>query len=237
MISYISNVFNQFGIELDKDKADKLLKYYEMLIETNNKFNLTSITDFDEVIVKHFLDSAAILRFHEYFSGDLIDVGTGAGFPGLVLAILCPELNVTLLESINKKTVFLKDVSSRLSLNNVNVISGRAEDFGNTDSPIRETFDYAVSRAVARLNVLMEYLMPFVKVGGELICFKSNDVTEEIRESENARLTLGGESKDLIEFDLPESSGGRAFYICKKIKPTPPKYPRRAGIPTKKPII
>ena len=168
----VYDIFLNQDFEITEEDIVALIKYYELLREYNSKFNLTSITENDEVIIKHFLDSAMLTKFLSDTTGkSFIDIGTGAGFPGMVLAIFMPHSNFTLVEASNKKCMFLNAVKTELSLDNVSVICGRAEELGREDS-LREKYDFALSRAVARLNTLLEYLFPFVKVNGKIVCYK-----------------------------------------------------------------
>ncbi len=232
----IIGIFNEFGIDIDENISNKLGTYYETLLEYNAKFNLTTITEYNEVVIKHFLDSASIIKFSpDIIDGKIIDVGTGAGFPGLVIAILCRGLGVTLVEASKKKVDFLQIVCKKLSLNNVKIVNGRIEEIGR-DTRYREKFDFSVSRAVARLNILVEYLLPLVSCGGGVICYKSGNYKEELREAENAISILGGEYKNTFAFELPENMGERNLVLIGKIRETDSKYPRRVGIPAKRPL-
>lgn len=233
----IKKVFFDNGIDISDSQSEMLYSYYNFLVQENRNTNLTSITDFEDVLIKHFLDSAYSVKFFpDIFSSSLIDVGTGAGFPGLVLSIVCPDSNITLLETSGKRVSFLNHAIELLTIKNVNVIKGRAEDFGK-DSHLRESFDYSTSRAVAPLNILLEYLFPFIKVGGHCIAYKGSDISDEIDNSIKALTVLGGDNYSIEKFFLPNDFGGRTFFISKKINPTPLNYPRRAGIPSKRPII
>lgn len=236
MIDTIRKTFSEFDIPIDDKSAEKLLIFYNELVIANESVNLTAITDFKEVVIKHFLDSASFVRSKEDLSDkSIIDVGTGAGFPGLVLAILCPGLKVTLLETLNKRCRFLEDISLKLDLDNVKIINGRAEDFGK-NTGFREKFDYSTSRAVASLDILSEYLLPFVKVGGFMVAYKGKNSSEEVEVAENAVLSLGGKFKGTFDYSLPEDSGERALLLFEKISNTPEKFPRKAGIPSKRPL-
>lgn len=201
--------------------------YLKELLEWNKKFNLTSITDPEEIRIKHFEDSLAILQVLQLSNQSVIDVGTGAGFPGIPLKIACPEISLTLLEATKKKVEFLKHIVSILKLKNVEIIWGRAEDIAKQK---RESFDLAVSRAVARLNVLCEYCLPLVKIGGLFVAYKEEKVEEEVEEAKNAIAVLGGNLREIKKFPL------RSLVIIDKIKPSPVKYPRRAGMAKKKPL-
>jgi len=221
---------------LSETQARQFEKYYELLVQKNEVMNLTAITEFDEVLIKHFLDSCeAAPLLHE--NASLIDVGTGAGFPGIPIKIVRPDVKVCLLDALAKRIDFLKEVVEALSLEGVDCLHGRAEDFaGNGSSPkLRESFDYAVSRAVAQLSVLAEYCLPFVKVGGFFIAYKSGDIEEELAGAAHALEVLGGKVSEVKRFSLPNGDE-RSLVLIQKISETPAAYPRRAGKPTKKPL-
>ena len=213
------NKSNMIEVNLNEDQASKFYSYMNLLVEWNEKMNLTAITEPNEVILKHFVDSLTISKYIDK-GASLIDVGTGAGFPGIPLSI-ANEVNVTLLDSLNKRINFLNEVIKELDLENIEAIHSRAEDFGSKE---REKYDIATSRAVASLNVLVEYLLPLVKVGGKCICMKGPHIEEEIENAKKAIKILGGELK-------------RTIIIIKKLKETPAKYPRKAGLPSKEPIM
>lgn len=226
----------ELGLDITKKQEDQFLKYYEILVETNKVMNLTAITELDEVIVKHFIDSLLIVKSIDMNQcNNLIDVGTGAGFPGIPIKIMFPNINVTLLDSLNKRLKFLNNVIEELKLSNIDTVHGRAEDLGH-NSNYREQFDLCVSRAVANLSTLSEYCIPFVKINGKFVSYKSSVSSEEIMESEKAIKVLGGKiiSKDILE--LPCSDMKRTLVVINKIKSVSKKYPRRAGIPSKEPI-
>lgn len=222
-------------------------KYYEMLIEKNKLMNLTAITDYDDVLVKHFVDSLLIYKTTDkldILNNDesidfnrvkLIDVGTGAGFPGIPLKICNPDMTVHLLDSLNKRIGFLNEVIDALDLKNTDAIHGRSEDFGR-DKEFREQYDIAVSRAVADLSVLSEYCIPFVKVGGYFVSYKGDNASEEIKTAEKAVKLLGGEVSDILKVPLPGADAVRTFVMIKKVRSTPGKYPRKAGTPAKTPL-
>ena len=226
------NYIDKFNI--DSSKKEKFDKYLELLQEWNNKINLTAITDKDGIELKHFYDSLTISEYIKPNSS-LIDVGTGAGFPGIPLKIKDESIKLTLLDSLNKRLLFLEEVEKELKLENVENVHGRAEDIGQ-DKKFREKFDYATSRAVARLSVLVEYLLPFVKIGGYCICMKGPNIEEELKDAEKAIKVLGGEIEKIDNFKLENDENERNIIIIKKIKNTPKQYPRKAGIPTKEPI-
>lgn len=229
----------EFHITLSDVQAEQFLIYYEMLVERNQAVNLTAITDFDEVLKKHFIDSLSLVK--AYNLGDveteisLIDIGTGAGFPGIPLKIAFPNLKVTLMDSLNKRVDFLNEVIGILGLSQIDAIHGRAEDYAKPGQ-LRENYDLCVSRAVANLSVLSEYCLPYVKVGGKFISYKSEKVTEEINDAEYAIGILGGKVEEQISFTLPDSDINRNLVVIIKQSETPSKYPRKAGKIDKKPL-
>lgn len=229
-----SKLSKDFDLELDDKKIMKFYKYMKLLQEWNEKINLTAITEDKEVIIKHFIDCLTIAKNIEN-GAKIIDVGTGAGFPGIPLKIYNESLNLTLLDSLNKRTIFLKEVIDSLELENVEIVHGRAEDFAQ-DNLYRECYDYAVSRAVAPLNILLEYLVPYIKINGKVIAMKGSNGADEIKESKNALKIL--ESKIIAEEKilLPENSGERYIIIVEKTRKTNKTYPRKAGIPKKNPL-
>ena len=225
-----------FGVELNDNQLSQFYTYYEMLIEWNEKINLTAITDFDEVLKKHFLDSIAIGRIiSQRDSVSMLDIGTGAGFPGIPIKIAFPNIEIVLMDSLNKRVTFLNEVITALSLTKIEAIHGRAEDFAKKDL-LREKFDYCVSRAVANLSSLCEFCLPYVKVGGKFISYKSEKAKEEMTASKNAISILGGGNVGCDEFILPDTDFNRTFVIIEKVKETPSKYPRKAGTPIKQPL-
>ena len=226
----------ELGVELSEHQIKQFLKYYELLVEWNEFMNLTAITEYDEVMKKHFVDSLSLIKTYDIKKSiRLIDVGTGAGFPGLALKIAYPNFKVTLLDSLNKRIKFLDEVIMQLGLTDIETIHGRAEDFAKPDK-LREKFDVVVSRAVANLTSLSEYCLPYVKVGGEFISYKSEKMNEEMENAKKAISVLGGKFDRSTEFNLPESDIYRNLVVIKKVKETPKKYPRKAGLPTKEPI-
>lgn len=229
------NLLKQWNIEVNDDQLNQFQKYYEMLIEWNDKINLTAITELEDVIYKHFLDSSALLRFMDLSGKSIIDVGTGAGFPGIVLKILCPLSKVTLLDSLNKRIVFLDEVINELGLTNISAVHGRAEDCAH-DKLFRERYDIVTSRAVANLSTLSEYCLPFAKVNGMFIPYKSGNIDEEIICSEKAVSILGSSVEKVEKFVLPETDFDRSLVFIKKNKMTVKQYPRKAGTPTKSPL-
>ena len=223
----------EWNIELNEIQLAQLEKYYEMLVEKNKVMNLTGITEWDEVLEKHFLDSISLIRVMNLRQNiSVIDMGTGAGFPGIPLKIAFPELKVTLADSLNKRVLFLQEVIDVLGLEDIEAIHGRAEDLAR-DKKYREAYDLSVSRAVANLSTLSEYCLPFVKKGGSFIALKG-DAEEEVKESLNAFSILGGKLKDKINYNLFESK--RCIIIVDKIKNTPEKYPRGRGKERKSPL-
>lgn len=225
-----------FGVTLTEKQIEQFEKYYELLVEWNKVMNLTGITEFDEVMQKHFVDSVAAAKYVEMEKvNSLIDVGTGAGFPGIPLKIVYPHLQVTLLDSLNKRIKFLNEVVDNLGLTGIETVHGRAEDAAKK-AEYREQFDLSVSRAVANLASLTEYCLPFVKVGGKFVSYKSVAVDEEIVQSKKAVYVLGGEIGKVEKFNLPGSDMERALVMVEKKRSTPKKYPRKAGMPTKEPL-
>lgn len=230
----IRDAFQMLRISLTDRQAEQLLNYYDLLIEKNKVMNLTAITEFEEVLCKHFIDSLIICRLEEP-KGNLIDMGTGAGFPGIPLKIVYPDLHVVLVDSLNKRISFLQDVIQKLGLEHIKAVHGRAEELAKKKE-YREQFDYCVSRAVANLSSLSEYCLPFVKIGGSFISYKSAKVQDELKTGERAILLLGGSLERREDFVLPGSDISRCLLQIRKVKSTPAKYPRKAGIPTKEPL-
>lgn len=226
----------KINIELTEKQIKQFIDYKDMLLEWNEKFNLTAITDEREIILKHFVDCLAISAGAELAGKKIIDVGTGAGFPGVPVKIAFPDTQMTLLDSLNKRITFLEELKNKLGLENVVCIHSRAED-GGLDKNLREGFNLCISRAVANLAVLSEYCLPFVKVGGYFISMKGPDVKDELNESEKAIKVLGGEVKEVKLINIPETDINHSLIIIKKIKPTPSKYPRKAGKAKKEPIM
>lgn len=228
------NSMNSIGIELTDLQLNAFETYYDMLIDRNKVMNLTAITEFDEVMDKHFLDSVYLFRSVELKADyKLIDIGTGAGFPGIPLKIVFPELKITLLDSLNKRVGFLNDVIDELNLNDIEAIHGRAEDIAR-DKAYRASYDIAVSRAVANLSTLSEYCLPFVKIGGKFVSYKSGDCVDEVDNAKAAIHLLGGKINKIDEFSY--SNNSRSFIVIDKVMNTSNKYPRKAGLPSKKPL-
>ena len=241
--NYLEDVFRSLDIILSERQLSQFITYYKLLIEWNEKINLTAITEYEDVCVKHFLDSGSIVKlFSSYkeasdFFKDktMIDVGTGAGFPGICLKILFPDLMLTLMDSLDKRIKFLNEVIKELSLEKIETVHARVEEFAKKNE-YREQFDFATARAVASLPVLSEYCLPFVKVGGEFIAYKSEKADEEVSLSQNAFSVLGGKLKKNVSFVLPGTDYKRAIIVIKKETNTPSGYPRKAGTPVKKPL-
>ena len=231
---FFNEMQKKLTIKLSVEQLEKFYSYMSLLLEWNEKMNLTAITEPNEIILKHFVDSLTILKDISDNS-KVVDVGTGAGFPGIPLSIANESLKITLVDSLNKRLIFLQEVIEKLELKNVEIIHSRAEDFGQ-NKKYRENFDFATSRAVANLSTLSEYLIPLVKINGKCICMKASDVEEEINQAKNAINILGGTIEKIEEFKLPESDIGRTIIIINKQKNTPIKYPRKAGTPSKEPI-
>ena len=228
------NFMDSIGIELTDSQLNAFETYYDMLIDRNKVMNLTAITEFDEVMDKHFLDSVYLFRSIKLKADyKLIDIGTGAGFPGIPLKIVFPELKITLLDSLNKRVGFLNDVIDELNLNDIEAIHGRAEDIAR-DKAYRASYDIAVSRAVANLSTLSEYCLPFVKIGGKFVSYKSGDCADEVDNAKYAIHLLGGKINKIDEFSY--SNNSRSFIVIDKVMNTSNKYPRKAGLPSKKPL-
>lgn len=224
----LQNYIKDYKITLTENQYEQFQKYFELLAEWNEKMNLTAITDESGVALKHFADSLSLLNFVDIpQKSTLADVGTGAGFPGVVLKIARPDIKLTLIDSLNKRLVFLGEVCAQLDIE-AELIHSRAED-GARDEKLRESFDFAVSRAVARMNVLSEYCLPYVKVGGAFCAMKGAQANEEFKESLNAINTLGGKLENKYFFELPENGGERAIAVVRKVRNTPQKYPRQSG--------
>ncbi len=226
----------ELNIALDSKKRMQFQKYFELLVEWNKVMNLTGITEYEEVNEKHFVDSLSIVKSIDMTKvNSVIDVGTGAGFPGIPLKIVFPNLQITLLDSLNKRIKFLNTVIQELDLKNVETVHGRAEDIAKKKE-YRETYDLCASRAVANLSTLTEYCLPFIHIGGYFISYKSGEIEKELKDSARAVKILGGKVEDVIKFSLPGTDIKRSFIKIKKVEVTPKKYPRKAGLPSKEPI-
>ena len=225
----------KIGIVLEEEQIEQFYQYEKLLLIWNEKINLTAITKPEEIILKHFIDSMTIAKYIGA-NKKLIDVGTGAGFPGIPLKIIRKDIQITLLDSLNKRVQFLNEIIKQLKLEEIETVHGRVEEFGK-NKKYREKFDYATSRAVANLTTLSEYLLPLVKIEGKCICMKGSTVKEEIDQSQKAIAILGGKIEEIEAFQLPESDIDRHIVLLRKIKQTPAKYPRKPGTPSKEPIL
>lgn len=237
MSQLFEDKLSELNITLSEKQKEQFQTYYELLVEWNKVMNLTGITDYEEVNEKHFVDSVSIVKAVNINDVDhLIDVGTGAGFPGIPLKIIFPHLQVTLLDSLNKRIKFLNEVVDKLSITGVETIHGRAEDYAK-QKEYREQYDLCVSRAVANLSTLSEYCLPFVHTGGLFVPYKSGEIEEELNHSKHAVHLLGAEIGEVVKFTLPGTDIGRSFVKIKKVKSTAKKYPRKAGLPAKEPLL
>lgn len=226
----------ELGIKQDQNQLERFHKFYQLLIEWNKVMNLTGITEYEDVVEKHFVDSLSIIKAID-LSGihTVIDVGTGAGFPGIPLKIAFPHLRVVLLDSLNKRIKFLDEVISQLGLTEIRTIHGRAEEYARKEE-YREQFDLCVSRAVANLSTLSEYCLPYIQVGGMFVPYKSGEIDDEVEQSKKAVRILGGNIKEVMKFELPGTDIHRSFVLIHKEQHTQKKYPRKAGIPAKEPL-
>ena len=225
----------KLNIEFNNEQIQKFNAYYELLIEWNNKINLTTITEYDDVVSKHFIDSILICGFIDLSGKKIIDIGTGGGFPGIPVKIISPDTDIVLLDSLNKRVNFLNEVISELKLEKIEAIHGRAEDLAH-DKNLRGKFDYSISRAVANLSTLSELCIPFLKKGGTFISYKSENTDEEIKDAESAIKILGSKIERVEESIIPENDIKRRFILIKNIKQVDNRYPRKAGIPKKDPL-
>ncbi|MBE6014770.1 MAG: 16S rRNA (guanine(527)-N(7))-methyltransferase RsmG [Lachnospiraceae bacterium] len=230
------NDLKELGISITDKQLQQFIDYYELLVDWNSRMNLTSITEYGEVIKKHFVDSVSLISFYDFSKVEsIIDVGTGAGFPGIPLKIMLPDISVLLLDSLNKRVNFLNHVIENISLENINAIHSRAEDAG-LDPTYRERYDLCVSRAVANLSTLSEYCLPFVKVGGNFVSYKSADIKDELDSASKALSVLGGNLDKVEEFTIPGTDISRSFVFVNKCKKTGSKYPRKGALPKKHPL-
>lgn len=225
----------ELNISLSDYQIEQFLIYYELLVEKNKVMNLTAITEFSEVVYKHFLDSLSIVKVYRPESDKIIDIGTGAGFPGIPLKIAFPGTNIVLMDSLNKRVRFLDEVIEKLNLSNIKAVHGRAEDYG-VERSYREVFDICTSRAVAKLSTLSEYCLPFIRVGGMFIAYKSGNISQEFKEAKRAIKTLGGRIDGIEEFEIPHTEIKRSLILINKTLITPAIYPRMAGKPSKLPL-
>lgn len=229
-------ILEKWEIPFSKEQQEQLITYYEMLVEKNKVMNLTAITEFEEVLDKHFLDSISLAQYVDLTKPvSVIDLGTGAGFPGMPLKIIFPDLKITLADSLNKRILFLDEVISELGLTDIQTVHARAEDLAH-DPNYREQYDYCVSRAVANLSSLSEYCLPFVRIGGSFISYKSGEIEEELAAAKKAIFLLGGQFDRVIPFQLEGTDLNRSFVVIRKEKKTAKTYPRKSGMPTKKPL-
>lgn len=227
---------NKLHITLDEKQKQQFVDFYNLLVEWNKVMNLTGITEYEEVNEKHFIDSLSLVKAIDINKVEtVIDVGTGAGFPGIPLKIAFPHLKVVLLDSLNKRINFLNTLIDELGLTDIRTIHGRAEDFAK-QTDYREKFDLCVSRAVANLATLSEYCIPYIKKDGLFIPYKSDDIEEELEQSKKAVYVLGGKIQDVVKFQLPGAEIGRSLVVIRKLQNTAKKYPRKAGLPSKEPI-
>lgn len=237
MSEIFESKMNALGIVLTDVQKQQFDKFYELLVEWNRVMNLTGITEYEEVNEKHFVDSVSLVKAIDTDKVQtVIDIGTGAGFPGIPLKIAFPHLKVVLLDSLNKRINFLNVVINELGLTDIKTIHGRAEDYAK-QAEYREQFDICVSRAVANLSTLSEYCIPYVKVGGMFIPYKSGEIDEEVQQAKKAIQILGGKLEEVIKFQLPDTEINRSFVKINKTQNTAKKYPRKAGLPTKEPLV
>lgn len=233
---YMAEVLSDWNITMTEEQKIKFATYYDMLVEKNKVMNLTAITEFDEVVEKHFLDSISLTKVMDLHTDKkVLDLGTGAGFPGIPLKIMFPELKIILADSLNKRILFLNEVIAALHLKDIVAVHARAEELAR-NKDFRETFDLCVSRAVANLSTLSEYCLPFINTSGKFVSYKSGEVDSEVTDAKKAVFLLGGEVEEVVKFDLPNSDIHRSFVVIKKTHPTPKAYPRKAGTPSKSPL-
>ena len=233
---FLINEVNKIGIELTDKQVEQFIRYYELLVEWNSFMNLTGITEYEDVVIKHFADSLSLVKSIDLNQKlSMIDIGTGAGFPGIPLKIAYPHLKVTLLDSLQKRIKFLDEVVMQLGLKDVETIHGRAEDYAKPDK-LREKYDLCVSRAVANLSTLSEYCLPFVKLDGKFISYKSEKLSEELENAKKAIFILGGKFNKQVDFTLNDGEIYRNLVVIDKVQKTPKQYPRKAGTASKNPI-
>lgn len=225
----------EYGISLSDEQINKFSRYAQLIVEWNEKMNLTAITDQKDIVIKHFLDSLSMSTLVSENDKSLIDVGTGAGFPGIPIKIIRKDIKVTLLDSLEKRIKFLKEVCVYLDLDNITQMHGRAEDFG-ANNIYREQYDIATARAVANLSVLLEYCLPLVKIGGIFVAMKGPDVNDEVKDAKKALDILGGKVEQIKSFILPNSDNERTLVVIRKYRQTPTNYPRKSGKPARQPI-
>ncbi len=236
MADFLRENLKKIGCEPSDLQCEQLNNFHKILCEWNEFMNLTGITEYNEVVIKHFVDSLAVNCVYSFKKTDrVVDIGTGAGFPGIPLKIMYPDTRFTLLDSLNKRIKFLDEVIRINSLDGIETLHGRAEDYAR-DKNYREVFDVCVSRAVANLSTLSEYCLPYVKVGGVFISYKAGQLDEELKASERAIKLLGGEIKEVHKLTLPDTDIDRTFVVIKKTAATSKKYPRKAGLPSKEPL-
>lgn len=234
--SLLKSALCQLDIKINESQVKKFQKYMDLIIEWNNKINLTTVINPKEIIIRHFVDAATLFCGNlNYRSSKIIDIGTGPGLPGVVMKIIDDTIDLTLLESVRKKTDFLEIVKSELELENVDIVNDRAENIGN-DTIYREMYDYAVSRAVAQLRVLSEYAIPLLKIGGSFIALKGPKLSEELKNSNNAINILGGTVRDIFDIKVPYDDRNNSIVVIDKTKKSPNKYPRNPGKPKKTPL-
>ena len=236
MADFLRENLKKIGCEPSDLQCEQLNNFHKILCEWNEFMNLTGITEYNEVVIKHFVDSLAVNCVYSFKKTDrVVDIGTGAGFPGIPLKIMYPDTSFTLLDSLNKRIKFLDEVIKIDSLDGIETLHGRAEDYAR-DKNYREAFDVCVSRAVANLSTLSEYCLPYVKAGGVFISYKAGQLDEELKASERAIKLLGGEIKEVHKLTLPDTDIDRTFVVIKKTAATSKKYPRKAGLPSKEPL-
>lgn len=233
MKTFLKESAKKINVFLNDEQVDKFFLYKDLLKEWNEKINLTAITDDEEIMIKHFIDSLTIEKYIDK-NASIIDVGTGAGFPGIPVKIIRDDIKLTLLDSLNKRILFLQEVLKQNNITNAVCVHGRAEDFGK-ELKYRGKYDFATARAVANMSTLLELCLPFVKVGGKFICMKGNNI-EEVEDAKKALEILGGEIEKIENFVIPDTDIERNIIIVKKVKETPKQYPRKAGTPAKQPL-